>query len=148
MYRFGDEVGVEDESGPFCQYTISSVELSTSKQFWDRLLTKMLWKRGIRSMGDGRGVIPQPLEGQEAPPPVTGPKRDRVAIELLNKVTYPVYAKHLQEHDYMHFISHPKMLSSHHLTVFDKFLAHALKHYDIRTDFRTMTVKPTADNPA
>ena len=90
----------------------------------------------------------QPLEGQEQPAPVKGPKRDRVAIELLNKVTLPVYTKYLQDNDYMHFISHPKMLSSHHLAVFDKFLAHALKHYDIRTDFRTMTVQPNGETTA
>ena len=36
----------------------------------------------------------------------------------------------------------------HHLAVFDKFLAYALKHYDIRTDFRTMTVQAAAEKTA
>lgn len=141
VYRFSNEVVKEDENGPFYQYSISSVELSTGKQFWDKMLNKMLWKRGIRSMGDGNGVIPQPLEGEKKPAEVKGPKRDRVAVELLNKVTMPVYTKYLQEHDYMHFISHPKMLSSHHLAVFDTFLAQALKAWDINTDFQKIAAR-------
>lgn len=147
VYRFSDDVCTEFPGGQFVQYTISSVELSSNKQFWNRLLTKVHWKRGIRSMGDGRGVIPQPLNTEEKKPAPSGPKRERVAIELLNKVTLPVYQKYLDTHDYMHFISHPKMLSSHNLAVVDKFLGYALKHYDINTDFKKIRLEsPVAEN--
>jgi hypothetical protein len=56
-------------------------------------------------------------------------------MELMNITTLPSYLKYIKENDFMHFVSHPKMLNKHCLFVMKKFLESASKSYKLESDF-------------
>ena len=56
------------------------------------------------------------------------------SVELLSIVKLPTYLNYFEQHDYMQFVSHPKMLSKHNLTTFKKFLATIYEKYEVETD--------------
>jgi hypothetical protein len=63
---------------------------------------------------------------------------ERIAIELLTMVKLNLYLDFLVKNDFMHFISHPKMITRHNLAVFDKFLSKVFEKYQVETDFHMM----------
>ena len=61
-----------------------------------------------------------------------------ISVELLNLVKFRIYLRFLQRNDYMHFISHPKMLSQHNLSIFGKFMKKIYSTYEIETNYHNM----------
>ena len=61
---------------------------------------------------------------------------ERVAIELLSLPKLGDYLQFFDDNQYMHFISHPKMLTRHNIKMFGRFLDHAYKRHKIETDFK------------
>jgi len=48
------------------------------------------------------------------------------------------YLRFLENSQYMHFISHPKMITNHNLAIFDKFLEKVFHKYSVETNFHLM----------
>ena len=138
IYQFSHSVTEEDPNGPFTQFTISSIEVPDSRKLAERIQLKVHWKLNIRSSGDGQGVIPSPVTPPVGAASLPDPNRERLSVELLNSIKFPLYKRYMAEHDYAHFLSHPKMLSSHHLKTFERFLAYVTGRYKIETDFKKM----------
>ena len=63
----------------------------------------------------------------------------RIAIELMHPLNMGIYRKFLRDNDYMHFISHPKMINELNMKCFDRFLQFAASEFELETDFRNMT---------
>jgi len=61
---------------------------------------------------------------------------EMISIELLTDVRLPVYLKYIKKNDYMHFISHPKMLNNYNINIFKKILTKFVSKYEYETDFR------------
>ena len=138
IYQFSDNVVQEDPEGPFTQITISGLEIPKGVQLSNRVLEKIHWKLNIRSLGDGQGVIPKAVAGPNGKTSSSLPNRERMAIELMNAVKLPLYKKYLANNKFLHFISHPKMLSAHHFKIFERFLNHLTSNYEVETDFKQM----------
>lgn len=133
VYRFDHDVQVHDPSGPFTEYAISCIRITAWTRFLNRFLLKYLWKTGNRSAGDGMSAYtPEAQKNRRN-------DEEMISIELMTSANVSAYRKFAKEKNYMHFISHPKMLSRHNLRVFDDFLNHVHRQYDVQTDFRTMT---------
>ncbi len=135
IYHFEEEVTKLDPNGAFTQMAISVAAIPSHIQFANKFLLKLLWKTGNRSLGDGSGVVASKLKNE---PPVISTNLEMISIELLTQIKLSIYLKFLGQHDFMHFISHPKMLSPHNLTSFEIFLKKVVKQYKIETDFRKM----------
>ncbi|MCC6384773.1 MAG: hypothetical protein LC117_10995 [Bacteroidia bacterium] len=141
IYCFEDDECRETPEGSFRQFTISSVPFSSFQQFLDRLWLKFspyLIRNNFPAQGNGQAskpIIPQPKPkcfGYD----VLENKRQRIAIELLTPVTMPVYKRFLAVNNYMHFLSHPKMITPYHHQLFKKFLEYAFSDFEIETDFK------------
>lgn len=133
-YKFEENPAVEDTRGNFYEIPISVIKVSARLQFLNKFWLKILWKSGNRSSGDGSGVVAEKKEYAE------NKKTDleMVSVELLNTVKLLLYKRYLQQNKLMHFISHPKMLSTHNLKSLRNFLQYATTHFDIKSDFRNL----------
>lgn len=141
-YRFQEKVEVEEDDGDFTQFNISSIFLSKNIQLLNKIFLKLYSKfTGDHSFNRGQGQIAVKLDPELIHPVTSGhdildSQWQRVAIELLTAVTYRPYLSYFKQHDYMHFISHPKMLTGHNIKMFGQFLATVFKDFNVETDFR------------
>lgn len=129
-YLFSTDVTVGGK-GDYVEFPISVMPVSSIKAIQDKALLKYLSWRGIRSYGDGQGVVAETKEKSEN-------GSEMVAIELLTSVKLNAYLEFLKKSSYMQFIAHPKMLSTHNLNTFNKFLERARSRYNLETDFLKM----------
>ncbi|MGP8217516.1 MAG: hypothetical protein ACLQQ4_18250 [Bacteroidia bacterium] len=129
-YTFSNDVTVQGK-GKYTEFPISTVKVSESTKLLNKFLLKYLSWSGDNSYGDGQSIS---IETTEKP----GTGNEMVSIELLNRVKLSAYLDFLEKNNYMHFISHPKMLSNHNINTFAKFLNKALAVYRIETNFEKM----------
>lgn len=134
-YRFSNSIENYDPDGRFTELPITTMTLPGHARLLDRVWLKILWKLNIRSGGDGKGVVPQSINGGTNPSGYPD-KSERTSIELLDRITIFYYKKYLDRYSYIQFISHPKMLSSHNIKTFRIFLDWATKKFVIQTDFQ------------
>jgi hypothetical protein len=137
IYRFQDEITQEVNNGAFTEFSISSIQFPESMKFKNKIINKILWYRNDRGFGDG-------LSASTGSDIIAPHKTDAsiysemISVELLNRPKLPFYLKYLDQHDYMHFISHPKMLTRHNLKTLRKFLEKATSGYDLETNYKKM----------
>jgi hypothetical protein len=143
IYRFEDDVTVEDQNGRFTQFNISSIRISDFVNFLEKILLKYLYKiKGDHTFMRGQGQIAVKSDMQK-PADVKGydilnSKKERIAIELLTRAKLSSYLNFFKENDYMQFISHPKMLTQHNHKMFDCFLNNVFANFKVETDFKKM----------
>jgi hypothetical protein len=136
-YKFSTNPCMEDVSGNYTEYTISTLSLTTTMYWLNKVWAKYLWKTGQRSLGDGSGLVIKAKEVTSTKKDMLGSdSKEMISIELLNTVKLPYYKNFLKRNSYMHFISHPKMLSLHNLKIFEAFLKHATAKYKLQTNFK------------
>ncbi|MBL7929421.1 MAG: hypothetical protein JNL47_08160 [Bacteroidia bacterium] len=141
IYRFEEDECIEKENGRFIQLTVSSVPFTSVHRILDRIWLKFspyFIKNNLPASGNGHAsqpLIPQP-EKRKPGFDVMQNLRQRIAVELLTPVSMPLYKSFLKGNDYMHFLSHPKMITRNHHLLFEKFLDDAFKNFEVITDFK------------
>jgi hypothetical protein len=129
-YSFSTDVTVQGK-GSYVEFPISMLKFSAVLLLLNRVLLKYLYLTGNHSYGDGNGIAAEIIEHIDV-------KGEMVAIELMSKIKLKGYLNFLRKNNYMQFIAHPKMLSSHNLKTFSRFLEKGLKKYKLETDFKRM----------
>jgi hypothetical protein len=143
IYRFKDDVTKEDASGPFTQISSTIIDVKPHVRHLDRLHRKILF-RLLKDHTFARGIGQQSKNIHN-----DGPASDKgystnnttvepASLELLSIVKLPTYYKYLKNNNYIHFVSHPKMLSKHNLYASLQFVKYAYTHYEIESDFLKM----------
>jgi hypothetical protein len=142
VYHFSNDVAMEDKNGALTQYNISSIYFDNKIKFLDKLFLKIQYKLfNDHTFNRGEGQIAVKLDNDLFKPATSGhnimeSNWERVAIELLTLPKLGDYIRFFDDHPYMHFISHPKMLTQHNIKMFDRFLNSAYSRYKIETDFK------------
>jgi hypothetical protein len=144
-YRFSEDVCTEDPKGHFVEFNISSMEYSASTRFLHRLVTKYLYKvKGDHTFYKGEGqpsrIVPGQVPKSDLGHDIHNSRWESLSIELMTRSKLQSYLDFMEKNRYMHFISHPKMVTKHNLKTFSSFLESAFSMYDIETDFRKMYV--------
>ncbi|HKI45913.1 MAG TPA: hypothetical protein VKA08_11340 [Balneolales bacterium] len=124
-YTFDKEVSSPVDKGPFLEHPVSTISLSFYRALADRLWRKVNWKLGYRSMGNGRGVEGKPADSSTE----NTTDYEYLGIENLSQSTYPVYKQFIKNHNYIHFLSHPKMVSKVNLYYWNRLLGWMRKNY-------------------
>jgi hypothetical protein len=136
IYNFDTDPTTESVNGRFREYTISSVEIKPVTYYLAKVWGKYLWKTGQRSLGDGSGLVVKEGNDNKKRKDVLGSEnREMISFELLTSVKLRSYKKFLETNTYMHFISHPKMLSMHNISMAGQFLKFASARFELCTDF-------------
>lgn len=127
-YPFQNDVNIADSKGEFSEFPISSIEINDKVKFLSRIVNKYLWTMKDKGFGDGTVAQTAALQS-------TKPGSEMISIDILNIAKLNLYKAFLNENDYMHWISHPKMFTRHRLKTFDKFLQYARSKFEIEYDF-------------
>lgn len=133
-YFFTEKVEEPEPNGQFIELPISTISFTRNVLFRDRLIRKYLWKTGDKGWGDGASAQTEKLRSVHS-------HREMVSIELLTMAKLSTYKKYLETHDYMHWISHPKMFTRHGLKMFDAFLGFATNRFNSNFDFTKIVVR-------
>ncbi len=141
IYSFSNEVEKTDVNGPFKEFVISTLNNSNRNRFLNRFLHKYMWYTNRRSFGDGFSAVDgeasvirkiQNFDWE------TADKKEMVSVELMTYFTKKAYEDFVDENDFMHFISHPKMMSKHNVDTLGQFLKYAKGRYELNTDYKKM----------
>lgn len=136
-YNFENEVDEPVNDGKFIEFPINSI-LFNKKSLLNKILLKVLWRTSFgQSMGKGIGVSPKVLEENK----VYNEKFQMISVELLTHLNLSKYKNYLNQNGYMHFVSHPKMLSKYNLDVLSLFLSYANKKYNCSYNWKHYSVK-------
>lgn len=144
IYQFENDITTEQNNGRFTEFNISSIYIPQSIKLLEKLFLKLYYKiTNDHSFSRGEGQIAVKIDKNLVTPQQQGhdildSAWERIAIELMSIIKQGEYKKYLNTNEYMHFISHPKMLTRHNIKMFDKFLKFASEKYNLETDFRKM----------
>ncbi|HRG59314.1 MAG TPA: hypothetical protein PK323_10185 [Bacteroidia bacterium] len=136
IYKFENDCCVEEKRGYFTEYTISEITISginrliNSGQF--RINTKILKDK---AWGDGKGAA-HVMNNNNKKIGINGIVKETAAVELMNLWKNKVYMTYLQQHQFLHFLSHPKLVSPLNLVALESFIINAQKKYQVITDFK------------
>lgn len=119
MYRFSEEVEIENRNGAYTEYALRFAEIT----FFPRILNSFFYRLTNNSaarqkFGDGSSTHNQiivPNAGKFS-------AMETFSIEMLNEVKFFIYLKELRQNNYLHIISHPKLVSENSLQLFNKLL--------------------------
>jgi hypothetical protein len=140
VYQFNDDIVKEDIEGPFTELTGSVIKVKSYIKLMDKVHRKLLYKF-VKDHTYGKGIGQQSKILKDLQPrslngfPTKDKKHEYIAVEMLSVVKLQSYLEFFREEEYMHFVSHPKMLSNHNLYILDKFLEMVFHDYTIETDF-------------
>lgn len=143
VYQFSTDVCIEDPNGKFTEFNISSIKISSALNFINKVWLKILYKLpGDYGFKRGEGQPSRIITSIKPVNPgghnLSLPGKDRICVEDLTIIKLNTYLEFLEQNSYMHFISHPKMITRHTLSVFQKFLKKTFKKYEVETDFHKM----------
>ncbi len=140
IYNFEDDIAVETQNGIFKEFSITSMRFTKTKILLNRIFLKLAYKLNYVNYGDGISAQrAHDFEEIESSENINyGENLEMTSIELMTYLKLNNYKDFLRNNNFMHFISHPKMISKHHVYCFEKYLKFILKEYKVETDFKRM----------
>ena len=143
IYKFDSEVEKEDKAGKFTEFSITNIHLSHKEKIQNKLFLKLLYKLNYQNFGDGMAVTKHDDKTIISDSFVKSSNHniEMTSIELLTVTKLKLYKKFIENNSYIHFITHPKMLSKHNLYCFERYLKFVLKNFEIETDYKKMANK-------
>jgi hypothetical protein len=136
VYRFVNDPCKENNQGEFTEFCISTIKLNLLQLKLNKLTNKILWKIGVRNFGDGLSLIIKDKSNIGQNKEMFGASNiEMLSIELLNISKLHAYKSFIRKNNFIHFISHPKMISLHNIQCFDNLLKSITKKYKIQTNF-------------
>ena len=134
-YRFSEDVTKPDAAGEFTEFPISFLETGNWSRRLDLALRKTLYRRFLKPSGNGEILQARPLPHD----PTNYP--DLYYLQLASPENFktpfmPEYFGFIKENSYLHFISHPKLLSAENLFWLGMILGHLYRNYEVESDYR------------
>lgn len=136
-YPFSGDVVKPDPEGDFIEFPISFVETGKWSRRLDMLLRRTVYKKFLRPYGKG-GIL-----HAESLPHDPARHQDLFYLQLASVENFrapfmPEYKRFIEKNDYLHFISHPKLLSHENLFWLDRILDDLYDRHEVESDFRMM----------
>jgi peptidoglycan/xylan/chitin deacetylase (PgdA/CDA1 family) len=131
-YRFTNEVEDESGNGEFAEFALRPLTMPFIIRVWNGLLHRVfLLRNDYRKYGDGLAFRNRVFRSQWIP----GASVETFSVELLNELKLPLYIAEAENSDYLHLLSHPKLISEYNLRMFDNFLNRVTSSDDVVFDF-------------
>ena len=136
FYSFEDEAAIKNINGQFTEFTISQFKIK-----WLRKIINGIYYRILRleekSFKDGQSVSTELNSSNSTRNFMSYFISENIlSTEIMNPILLPVFKRLIKKRDYLHFLSHPKLVSEINLEQFNSFLEYINKHYNIIYDFR------------
>lgn len=135
FYNFIDDVCSENKNADFTEFTIPRFKITGPYKIANGLYYR-LFEKGKRKHSDGKCVNNVSL----------GIKRKLIknyfvswhtlSVELMNPIMVSHFLKLTRKENYMHFLSHPKLILPHNLEQLNKYLEKIVSKYEVEFDFK------------
>lgn len=151
IYTFNNEVAIEELNGKFVQISSSVLSVNPVYDKADRVHRKILYKL-LKDHTYTRGIGQQSKRLQDVLPvsekgvSTSDNSKEPASVELMSIVKLPLYIKYIEQNDFMHFVSHPKMLSRHNLNTLENFLDAICNKYTIESDYKNIVAEYLPNN--
>jgi len=140
-YNFEDEAAIKDNEGRFKEFSITQFKLKGIRKIINGIYYRLNNLEGMR-FTDGQSISIEYNSSDNSKSIKNYFVSDNLlSIELINPVLITLYKKIVKKNDYLHFISHPKLLSLLNLKQFDLFLDFINKKYQIEYDFKKFEIE-------
>ena len=134
-YHFYEDTCLKDETGPFTEWTISSLFLNRYETWFDFKISGFLNRTGRRPTPKG-STVNSTIDKEGDNRSLKGHRRIIASFEGLNLFRVRKYINAISKLEYFHFISHPKIISPYDFRMLDKMFGQLKAKFDIQTDFR------------
>ena len=143
IYRFEDDVCKQDKNGSFIEIKMNHIKIPKAIGKINDIYFKLYNAiSGDHTFGKGQGHASINDNSDDRPESngflMGSSHEERIAIELMSPIKQHLYDKFWKHSDFMHFISHPKMITNNHFKCFKKFLASTYSNYNVESDFKNM----------
>jgi len=137
IYRFSNDITLEDKNGAYVQYAMDFVAIPLLTRLQNSLFYRLNSKKKNHQIhGDGISTsnkIHCTKKGGFV-------STETFSVEMLNEVKLPLYIKKVEQENYLHLLSHPKLVSDYNLKVFDKLLKKLTTKSNIEFDFKNFEI--------
>jgi peptidoglycan/xylan/chitin deacetylase (PgdA/CDA1 family) len=131
-YCFANEVELESKNGTFYEYALRPLTMPFIVRVCNGLLHRIFFFRNdYRKYGDGIAFTNRVFRSHWIP----GASMETFSVELLNELKLPLYLKEAKDSNYLHLLSHPKLISEYNLKMFKNFLNQVTASEDVIFDF-------------
>jgi len=131
IYKFTRDITQEEDNGKITEFTISKIEISPIRRFLNKIFLKI---SSFDNTKIGNGISVRIFSGNHN----RLNNFEMISIELFTSAKYSIYREYIAANNYMHFISHPKMITLNGYAQFSKFLKEIFATYQVETDFKKM----------
>jgi hypothetical protein len=142
-YSFKDDLTVEDPEGKLIEFPISKIEIKGLTKVLNSVYYRMN-KKSLNTIPFGDGLsVGSKINSNKDKKKLTDYFKFELAIsiEMLNPALLPSYKRIIAKNEFIHFLSHPKLLSKGSLKELDKLLVNSQKKYIIEYDFKKMVTQ-------
>jgi hypothetical protein len=135
IYRFSHDVCVKDDSGPYMEWTISSLGMTPQQQWIDFRISGLLHR--LRITGKKKGMVISSKTTEEGDI-YKGKLASRwlASFEGLHPYRVSLFSKLIQDTSYFQFISHPKLINAYELKMINRLFRIIRTNKNLETDFR------------
>jgi hypothetical protein len=137
VYTFDLDPCKIDQKGPFKELTISSFSMNPYEKWLDFKISGLLQRLGQRPAFKGN-TVSSIVREQGDNQCKAGFRREIASFEGLNQFRIRKYLSDIRTKEYVHFISHPKMLTNFEFKMIDRFLDKLNRDSKIQTNFREL----------
>ncbi len=133
IYSFNDEVDIEEKNGTFKEYAMRFVEIPIASRLLNSVFYRLYSKnKNHQRHGDGISTSNKIYSSTKKRFAST----ETFAVEMLNEIKLPLYLKEAERNNYLHLLSHPKLVSDYNLHVFDKLLGKLKAMKNVEFNFK------------
>ena len=138
-YKFSKTPKTKTNNGLFKEFLITTIEI----RYLNKVLNSLIYRLnslGDKIMGDGIGkhYIPYNDISKSSVNKLKSLISMQMihSLEILNPITNKIVINQLKTQDYMHFLSHPKLLSKYTISQFDFLLQKISMLFEVEFDFK------------
>jgi len=135
-YKFKENIAINDETGDFFEFPISMFKLNGLNKIMNGI-----FYRFIENKTNNFDGVPSSL------PIINRTRNSRfsmqlpLSIEFLNPINKYSVLKFMEKNEYVHFLSHPKLITDKNFKSLEYILNKISKNHTIISDFKEITIQ-------
>jgi hypothetical protein len=131
-YHFLNEVEAENKDGAYSEFALRPLTMPFFVRMWNGFVHRVyLMRNDYKKYGDGIAFRNKVFRSQWKP----FASVETFSVELLNEVKLPLYISEAEHSDYLHLLSHPKLVSEYNIRIFNNFLNRVTSTDEVVFDF-------------
>lgn len=147
-YSFSSDILKPEANGLFKEYTINKFSFSTYNRWINSIVFRVLMRQPEwKPYGNGKGAT-HIIENNHKRIGLFDAVTESYSVELMNPWKCRLYEHDLRSKRYLHFLSHPKLISKGNINCLDSFLNAVSRFAEVNYDFRNIPLPfiPTSDS--